>query len=240
MANKFYALPLFGFLALKLIFQPQSSDVLGTSTIRSNEPQDISQAQINLKTITAFDVTETTEEEEIPFETKYEEDENMDYGTQKTRVNGKLGKKTLTYKVVQWQNELIDKSLIATNITTPETEIITKGTKITWKLYSTPDVGRIKYWHTLEVFATKYDANCEGCTGRTYSGTAVRKGVCATDPKVIPLGTNFYVEGYGPCRAEDIGGLIKGNRIDLGYEDVSKGEWRTGNTTIYLLTNPPQ
>ena len=240
MTYKLHVAILGGFLALRLLIPEQNAAVLGASSVKPSEQSDTVPKKTAIKTFTAFDVTETTEEEEIPFETKYEEDENMDYGAEEVQTEGKAGTKLFTYRVTKWQDELIDRTLVSTETIPPEDEIITKGTKLTWKMYSTPDVGRIKYWHSLEVFATKYDANCEGCTGRTYSGTEVKKGVCATDPKVIPLGTNFYVEGYGLCRAEDIGGLIKGNRIDLGYVDASTGAWRTGSTKIYLLTNPPQ
>lgn len=37
----------------------------------------------------------------------------------------------------------------------------------------------------------------------------------AVDPKVIPLGSEVYVEGYGYATAEDIGGAIDGNEIDV-------------------------
>lgn len=35
--------------------------------------------------------------------------------------------------------------------------------------------------------------------------------------------------------AEDIGGGIKGQMIDLGFDDVSKGWWHAQWTDIYLL-----
>jgi 3D (Asp-Asp-Asp) domain-containing protein len=35
------------------------------------------------------------------------------------------------------------------------------------------------------------------------------------DPKVIPLGTKVWVEGYGEAIAGDTGGAIKGNKIDV-------------------------
>ncbi|WP_416149122.1 peptidoglycan-binding protein [Salipaludibacillus sp. HK11] len=70
---------------------------------------------------------------------------------------------------------------------------------------------------TLE--ATAYTAYCDGCSGVTYTGIDLRsnpnKKVVAVDPNVIPLGSIVEVEGYGRAVAGDIGGAIKGNRIDL-------------------------
>jgi 3D (Asp-Asp-Asp) domain-containing protein len=51
--------------------------------------------------------------------------------------------------------------------------------------------------------------------GITASGKEVRKGYVAVDPSVIPLGTEFHTEEYGILKAEDTGGRIKGNRIDI-------------------------
>lgn len=51
----------------------------------------------------------------------------------------------------------------------------------------------------------------------TYVGLRVREGLVAVDPAVIPLGTHLYIEGYGYATAADVGGAIKGNRIDLFF-----------------------
>jgi uncharacterized protein YabE (DUF348 family) len=51
--------------------------------------------------------------------------------------------------------------------------------------------------------------------GITATGASVRWGVVAVDPRVIPLGSKLYIEGYGDAQALDTGGAIKGNRIDL-------------------------
>lgn len=78
--------------------------------------------------------------------------------------------------------------------------------------------------HKLEnVTVTYYDC-CVACCGKsdgiTYSGTrAVPYETCAVDPDVIPLGSAVTVD-YGDgelyhYRAEDIGGGVKGNRIDI-------------------------
>ncbi len=67
--------------------------------------------------------------------------------------------------------------------------------------------------------ATEYDVYLGGAgSGRTCTGVQARRGIVAVDPRVIPLGTHLYVEGYGYCVAADTGGAIKGNRIDLCVE----------------------
>jgi 3D (Asp-Asp-Asp) domain-containing protein len=71
----------------------------------------------------------------------------------------------------------------------------------------------------ITVKATAYTASCKGCTGITKTGVNLKanpnKKVIAVDPSVIPLGTKVHVEGYGKAIAADIGGAIKGKRIDV-------------------------
>lgn len=73
---------------------------------------------------------------------------------------------------------------------------------------------------------TSYDGNCKGCSGRThFTNESVVRGICAVDQHVIPPHSFFYVPGYGPCKAADKGGGIKGKEVDLGFEDVRQGWW---------------
>lgn len=69
------------------------------------------------------------------------------------------------------------------------------------------------------VTATAYTAYCAGCSGVTRTGIDLRKNpqlkLIAVDPRIIPLGTKVWVEGYGYAIAGDTGGAIKGNKIDL-------------------------
>ena len=83
---------------------------------------------------------------------------------------------------------------------------------------------------TFYVTATAYTAYCAGCSGITKTGLNLRKNpklkVIAVDPKVIPLGTKVWVEGYGHAVAGDTGGAIKGNKVDLFMQSKSAAnEW---------------
>lgn len=66
--------------------------------------------------------------------------------------------------------------------------------------------------------ATAYSDNVESqgqWVGQTTTGRKPQVGVIAVDPKVIPLESNLFVEGYGYAVAGDTGGAIKGKRVDL-------------------------
>ena len=53
---------------------------------------------------------------------------------------------------------------------------------------------------------------------------------------MIPLGTKVYVEGYGIAMAEDTGGAIKGNKIDLCFDSVEECiNWGVRSVTVYIL-----
>ena len=80
----------------------------------------------------------------------------------------------------------------------------------------------------FEVEATAYTATCEGCTGICKDGTPAdyTKNIIAVDPTVIPLGSVCEIEGLGRYTARDIGGAIKGNKIDILTEDRAAAlEW---------------
>lgn len=89
--------------------------------------------------------------------------------------------------------------------------------------------------------------------GYTYTGKKAVQGLgtfssprmVAVDPRVIPLGSLLYIEpipGIGKigfARAEDIGGAIKGHKIDILYDyhrDVSNFGVKRG-VKVYLLNN---
>ncbi|MEQ3353392.1 NlpC/P60 family protein [Aedoeadaptatus acetigenes] len=86
--------------------------------------------------------------------------------------------------------------------------------------------------------ATAYtpDPKENGGYNGTAMGTKLVRGVVAVDPKVIPLGTVLWVEGYGVCRAEDTGGAIKGKRLDLLFETKKEAyNWGRRKVRVAIL-----
>src|SRR5690606_21494258 len=87
---------------------------------------------------------------------------------------------------------------------------------------------------TEEVVATFYTARCEGCSGITKTGIDVRNTiytpdgyrVIATDTADIPLGSIVKVtleNGKSfEAKTADIGGAIKGARIDVLVKDRAR------------------
>jgi len=73
-------------------------------------------------------------------------------------------------------------------------------------------------------------------SGHTCTGVMAGKGIIAVDPRVIPLGTQMYVEGYGFCVAGDTGGAIKGARLDLGFDTYSQAmAYGRRTVTVWIL-----
>lgn len=61
----------------------------------------------------------------------------------------------------------------------------------------------------------------------TASGEIASNLTVAVDPNVIPLGSLLYLEGYGVRIAQDTGSTVKGNVIDI-YFDNHEDAWDVG------------
>lgn len=93
-----------------------------------------------------------------------------------------------------------------------------------------------RYSRQLAMTATAYTVYDAGNGNYTSRGHAVRKGLVAVDPNVIPLGTRLYITGYGYAIADDIGGAIRGNKIDLAFESRDEAlQFGRQRVTVYIL-----
>ena len=81
-------------------------------------------------------------------------------------------------------------------------------------------LGNYKLTHYCNEF---YEHICGYGDGLTATGTNVTPGrTIAVDPNVIPYGSEVYIEGYGWRIAEDCGGSVKGNHIDISVNTHSE------------------
>ncbi len=94
----------------------------------------------------------------------------------------------------------------------------------------------LHFLRAYQLISTGYWADPSWSNGRTALGLPARFGIAAVDPRVIPLGSRLYVEGYGPALAADTGSAIIGNRIDLCFDHSWEAiDWGVRPLTVYLL-----
>lgn len=85
-------------------------------------------------------------------------------------------------------------------------------------------------YQSLGTFKLTAYCPCSSCCGKWANDASVKVGSIgvplvqgtsiAVDPKVIPYRSSVYIDGH-EYKAHDCGGAIKGNRIDVYFEDHS-------------------
>ena len=80
-------------------------------------------------------------------------------------------------------------------------------------------------WFYFVASGYSADDPAQGTNSTTATGSEVREGIIAVDPDIIPLGTEVEIKDMGVFTAEDTGGKIKGNRLDIYFD--SKREAKT-------------
>jgi uncharacterized protein YabE (DUF348 family) len=186
-----------------------------------------------------------TETEQLAFQTKWLPNSELELDQRIVAQTGAKGIKNRLFKSVFENGKLISTGLEREWIDhPPQDHIINYGTKIVLHDLTLPDGSVVQYWRKIRMLATAYSAATSGKDkshpqyGRTRLGLQAGKGIVAVDPRVVNLGSNVYVPGYGVALAGDTGGGIKGKRIDLGYpEDAMEGWYRW--VDVYLLAPVP-
>lgn len=164
----------------------------------------------------------------IPFKTVTRIDYNLHFGKQNIIQKGEDGEEKVITTIVYENGKVVEKNTKKVVIKPAKPQIIVRGGLMV------ASRGGVEFAYTAKyrMLATAYTY-----TGNlTRMGTKPRVGVVAVDPDVIPLGSKLYIEGYGFARAEDTGGAIKGERIDIFVESEAIAQ-RFGRrwVTVYLL-----
>ena len=169
-------------------------------------------------------IKEETKEEKIEFKTVTKDDSSLDEGTTKVVTEGVEGKAKVTYKVTYVDGVESSRSEISREtLTAAVDKVVANGTRINFDGQS--------YSRKLVVKAYAYHTG----GGWTAMSTPARVGEIAVDPSVIPLGSEVYIEGVGARRAEDTGGDIIGNTIDIYMGSKAECEsWGVRYVTIYI------
>ncbi|WEG12742.1 ubiquitin-like domain-containing protein [Pullulanibacillus sp. KACC 23026] len=165
-------------------------------------------------------------------------DSSLKKGQSRVLREGENGEQAKTYEVTYENGKEVKRDLIKTElIKSPTNKIVANGTKVVQRAVSTSR-SLASSGKTIEMVSTAYSSDCKGCSGHTASGVSLHSGakVIAVDPRVIPLGTKVYVEGYGYAVAGDTGGAIKGNRIDIYFSSHSEAKnWGYRRVQVRVL-----
>ncbi len=172
---------------------------------------------------------EISREKEIPFSIVRKDDRSLERGLRRIIQQGEPGKEKVITKITYEDGVEIKREIAATEtLKEPRNQVVALGTIANYSRGSR----NFRFDRAVEVAATGYTH-----TGnRTYTGVYPEVGTVAVDPRVIPLGTKLYVEGYGYAKAEDIGSAIKGQRIDLFFDTKKDAlSWGRRRTKVYVL-----
>lgn len=205
---------------------------------------------------TTIDVTRVTREniydtEYIPYSSVKRSNEDMNLGETKVITNGEEGELLITTEILYYDGVAVSSSIVGEEMLKESiTEVIEYGSfnvnrGVTNRdgIITTDGGQSYTYNKVIDVTATAYST--EGWSSKnTASGTVARVGAIAVDPRVIPLGSKLYITSedgsswiYGVAVAEDTGGAIEGNRIDLFFDtQLECRSFGVQSAKVYVLS----
>ena len=138
-------------------------------------------------------------------------------GTRKVLRRGEPGIVAVTERVTLWNSVVVDRQMLSHIVLQRAVSgiIVAAPPRNVAEAMAVTGVHRLVAVYAMVATAYTADSAQAVPTGRTATGMAARYGVVAVDPRVIPLGSRLYIQGYGTAIAADTGGAIRGNRIDL-------------------------
>lgn len=173
----------------------------------------------------------------VPHQVSYCNDASLPAGMEEVLVKGVDGELLRTADVTYVNGVETERKVLTETVTQATvTEIVGVGTgglagavdpdamPVISDGYITLPTGEVlTYTDTATIRATAYTHTDAGCDFITATGTTVHQGTVAVDPRYIPYGTRMFIVSndgayvYGISVAEDCGGDIKGDRMDLYF-----------------------
>ncbi len=185
------------------------------------------------------EVKEELAKETIDFDVIVEEDSSLDSGIEEIIQEGVSGEKEVAYEVVYKNGKEVSRTLKSSRVVSePVNKVVVQGTR---KTIASRNGQLLDYKSVLYVEATAYSGGGITATGTTPVRDPNGISTISVDPRVIPLGSLVYVEGYGKAIAADTGGAIIGNIIDVYVNSNEEAIYNWGrryDVPVYILAYP--
>ena len=186
----------------------------------------------------------------------YCQDASIPAGMEQVLIEGTDGEVLRTAEVTYINGREVQRQILTESVTVaPVTRIVAVGTGDAPKAQDPremPVIGDgymllptgelLTYTDTATIRATAYTHTDAGCDFITSTGSVVHWGTVAVDPRYIPYGTRMFIVAsdgsyvYGIAEAEDCGGDIKGDRMDLYMPTYAQCiEFGRRTCTVYFL-----
>jgi 3D (Asp-Asp-Asp) domain-containing protein len=169
--------------------------------------------------------------ERVPYDIRYVPEQSAARGQVVVWTSGTGGVRERSFRLLYEDGKLVSRVLVSDSLLEPPAGDALAVGKSAYR------GGAMKEFY---MEATAYSPTVQETDGdpwTTASGMKSGHGVVAVDPKVIPLGSKLYVEGYGYAMAGDTGGAIKGDRIDVFfYSSDETARWGRRWVRVFVLS----
>lgn len=184
------------------------------------------------------------------------QDASIPAGMEEVLIQGVDGEVLRTAEVTYINGREVQRQILTETVTiAPVTQIVAVGTGDAPQAQepdAMPVIGdgyillptgeMLTYTDTATIRATAYTHTDAGCDFITSTGSVVHWGTVAVDPRYIPYGTRMFIVAsdgsyiYGIAEAEDCGGDIKGDRMDLYMPTYAQCiDFGRRTCTVYFL-----